>query len=205
MTIEEQKAKKREYDKIYREKNRERIAEQKKEWYDQNKEHKRDYDEIYRKEHVPERKKVKADWNIKNKKKMSEYNKQYYSTLPGLAKRRKNHYVWEDKNRGFDITKTVTDTWILENILNSKCVYCGDNEPSHLGCDRIDDNLGHEPQNVVCACPICNWERNLEKLSVEEFIEYRKTHPRLKEKMNDYIDRKTGERKPIPKKKPPYT
>ena len=37
-------------------------------------------------------------------------------------------------------------------------------------------------------------------MSVEEFVEYRKTHPRFKKTMDDKVDRKTGERKPLKKK-----
>ncbi len=200
-TIEEQKKKKAEYDKIYREKNKERIRKNKSKWYCENKERKKEYDEKYRNEHIEERKKVKEKWDKRNKKNISEYNKIYYSTILGLAKRRKNHYLADDKNKGFDTANTIDENWIVENILtNNKCIYCGDNEPSHLGCDRIDNDKGHTPDNVVCSCPICNWERYLENLSVEEFIEYRKTHPRFKEKISDNIDRKTGEKKPLKKK-----
>lgn len=200
-TIEEQKKKKAEYDKIYREKNKERIRKNKSKWYCENKERKKEYDEKYRNEHIEERKKVKEKWDKRNKKNVSEYNKIYYSTILGLAKRRKNHYLADDKNKGFDTANTIDENWIVENILtNNKCIYCGDNEPSHLGCDRIDNDKGHTPDNVVCSCPICNWERYLENLSVEEFIEYRKTHPRFKEKISDNIDRKTGEKKPLKKK-----
>lgn len=206
MTIKEQKKKKAEYDKEYRKKNREKITKRQKEWYANNKEHKKEYDEIYRLENTQKRKEVKAVWNARNKKKMSEYNKGYYSTITGLAKRRRNHYLWEDKKMGADTSRTITAVWIEENILtNNECVYCGDKEPSHLGCDRIDNTLGHYPENVVCACPICNWERSLEHMTMEEFKEYRKTHPRLKESMNDGIDRKTGEKKPLKKKKLPHS
>ena len=68
-TIEEQKKKKAEYDKIYREKNKERIRKNKSKWYCENKERKKEYDEKYRKEHIEERKKVKEKWYKCNKKK----------------------------------------------------------------------------------------------------------------------------------------
>lgn len=205
MTIEEKKRKKAEYDREYRKRNKEKIAERQRNWYIEHKENKRQYDVVYRQEHVESRKNVKAKWNVKNKKKMSDYNKEYYNTLVGMSKRRRNHYVYEDKNMGFDTAKTVSDVWILEHILtDNRCIYCGDTEPLHLGCDRINNCYGHSEDNIVCACPICNWERSLEHMTVEEFIEYRKTHPRFKERMNDGLDRKTGERKPLKKKKLPY-
>ena len=196
MTDEERKKRKREYDKEYRAKNKERIAQCKREWYEKNREHKQEYDKEYRAKTTKKRKKVKKKWNKENKKHMSEYNKNYYNTLDGLAKRRRNHYLAEDKHRNFDFGQTVSALWIKENILNSKCIYCGDCEPSHLGCDRIDNSIGHTEDNIVCSCAVCNWEREIEGLTVEEFIEYRKTHPRFKTDLKDKIDRLTGMKKP---------
>ena len=200
MTEEEKKRKKAEYDKIYRAKNKEKQRKQKHEWYLLHKEEKRLYDIEYCKN---KRKKAKAAWNKENKEKMARYNQEYYRTIPGMASRRRSHYLADDKEKGFDTAQTITAEWIAENILTASCIYCHDNEPYHLGCDRIDESKGHTPDNVVCACPICNWERSLQKMSVEEFIEYRKTHPRLKSIMNDGLDRKTGERKPLKKKSVP--
>lgn len=200
MTEEEKKKKKAEYDKEYRAKNKERIANRQKEWYDKNKEKKRLYDIEYRKKNDARRKEVKKAWNKANKKKMSAYNKQFYQTITGMAARRRNHYLADDKEKGFDTAQTITAKWIAENILTASCIYCHDTEPYHLGCDRIDESKGHTPDNVVCACPVCNWERSLQKMSVEQFVEYRKTHPRFKKTMDDKVDRKTGERKPLKKK-----
>ena len=199
------KEEKRLYDIEYRKKNKEKLAANKRAWYEKHKEEKAAYDKIYRAEHVEKRQNYKKEWNKRKKEHTSDYNKSYYETLLGLARRRRNHYVYEDKKAGHDTAQTVTYKWIIENILTDKsCIYCGDSEKEHLGCDRIDNSKGHTPDNIVCACPICNWERSLENMTVQEFIEYRKTHPRLKETMNDGLDRKTGEKKPLKKKKLPY-
>lgn len=203
MTPEEKKQRKAEYDKLYRAKNREKRKQQQHDWYLAHKKDKQKYDAEYRKNNVEARKQVKAEWNKKNKTQQSAYNKKFYQTIAGMASRRRNHYLADDKEKGFDTAQTVSADWISEYILTGFCIYCHDTEPYHLGCDRIDENKGHTPENVVCACPICNWERSLQKMSVEEFIEYRKTHPRLKNTMNDGLDRKTGKRKPLKKKLPP--
>lgn len=200
MTEEEKKRKKAEYDKIYRAKNREKRLKQQRDWYYLHKEEKQLYDKEYRKNNADKRKRIKATWNKENKEKMARYNQEYYQTIPGMAARRRSHYLADDKEKGFDTTQTVTVEWIAENILTASCIYCHDTEPYHLGCDRIDESKGHTPDNVVCACPVCNWERSLQKMSVEEFVEYRKTHPRFKKTMDDKLDRKTGERKPLKKK-----
>lgn len=202
MTKEEKAA----YDKAYREKNRAQIAKHRKEYYEEHKEEKAAYDKIYREKNAERRKEAKRQWYKKNKDKMKKYNKEYYTTIEGLAARRKNHYVWEDKNMGGDTAETVTKQWIIDNILtNNKCFYCGDDEPSHLGCDRIDNNKYHTPDNVICACGICNSERKILQMSVEEFVEYRKIYPREKEKIGDgkSYQTKDGKRMPLKKKEIP--
>lgn len=65
----------------------------------------------------------------------------------------------------------------MENIFTSKCIYCGDDNWEHLGCDRKDNSKPHTSDNIVCACGICNAERS-DNYTVEEFIQYRKLHPR---------------------------
>ena len=83
-----------------------------------------------------------------------------------------------DKNKGYDTTSNITPQWIEENLFSdgSKCIYCGDNNWKHLGADRIDNTKPHTPDNVVCSCAICNYERQ-NRFTVEEFIKYRKEHP----------------------------
>lgn len=48
--------------------------------------------------------------------------------------------------------------WMIKNILTQKCIYCGDTH--RLGCDRINNNLGHTKDNVVPCCIECNTARN---------------------------------------------
>ena len=91
-----------------------------------------------------------------------------------------------DKNRGFDTTNNITGSWLYEKFCNSSCIYCGDSDWRHLGADRIDNNKPHTPDNVVCSCGICNAER-AHRYTVEEFIEYRKTHPRNIEQSNPML------------------
>lgn len=202
MTIEEQKARKQEYDKEYRKRNKEKIAKRKREWYDKHKDEKSIYDKKYRTEHTEQRKQAKKDWYNKNRDRVSDTNKKYYETIDGIAARRRNHYVWEDRHViHSDTSETVTKEWIIDNILNSKCLYCCDDIPGHLGCDRIDDNKGHTPDNVICACGICNSERKILKMSVREFVEYRKAHPREKERFGDGTSYQTKDGIRIPLKK----
>lgn len=51
----------------------------------------------------------------------------------------------------------ITRTWFMDNIFNHPCIYCGDYE--RIGCDRIDNSIGHTPENVVPCCADCNVSR----------------------------------------------
>lgn len=104
-------------------------------------------------------------------------NKELYLTKNGRSNSLYRKYKSSDKRKNLDTSNNVASEWIIENIFTSKCIYCGDSDWQHLGCDRIDNDKPHTPDNVVCACGICNCER-ADRFSVEEFIEYRKLHPR---------------------------
>lgn len=105
--------------------------------------------------------------------------KRYNATRDGKAITLKNRYINLDREKGFNTSDNITEEYIQDNILNSTCIYCGDSDWTHLGADRIDNSKPHTPDNCVCACGICNCEREGRKMSVPEFVEYRKNHPRF--------------------------
>ena len=47
--------------------------------------------------------------------------------------------------------------FLVNEIFSSKCVYCGETE--NLGCDRLDNKIGHVKTNVVPCCKLCNTTR----------------------------------------------
>lgn len=160
-----------------------------KKWYEENKERIK----LKNSDLKEEKKEYNKQYNITNKDKISgwhkeyyksniearrEYNKQRYATKEGKATHMICDYRRDDKkNKRGDCT--LSKKWIIEKIFNSSCIYCGDSDWTHLGADRIDNNLPHTPENCVCACGICNCEREGRKMSVAEFVEYRKNHPRF--------------------------
>ena len=91
----------------------------------------------------------------------------YRETKEGRANNLCGSYRQDDKlyNRG---DCTLTKDWIIDNIFNTSCVYCGESDWRKLGCDRIDNTKAHTPENVVCACVYCNSKRG-DRYSVEEF------------------------------------
>lgn len=126
-------------------------------------------------------------WVEDHKEQIREYKKQYYqdnkerystSTKEAKTKYKTTHpketraqslidsYKKNDLNynRG---ECTITAKWILENIFNSSCVYCGESDWRKLGCDRIDNSKPHTEDNVVCSCKKCNLKRGTK--TFEEF------------------------------------
>lgn len=161
--------------KKYRESNKEKVYATNKKWREENSEYINEKNKQYyldNKERLLEYRKCNYDST-----KQKEWWSQYSRTKDGRANHHISHYSYEDRkrNRG---ECTLSKGWIIEHIFNSKCIYCGDSDWTHLGCDRINNDLPHTQENCVCSCGICNVERQLKKMSVEEFIDYRKTHPR---------------------------
>lgn len=150
------KDEKKEYDRLRYLKNREKILNERKIKYFENKEKENEYCKKYRKEHTCY---------------FTEYYKQYYNNKKGKSIYLLKSYKRRDKatNRG---ECTLTPEWIIENILNSKCIYCGETDWKKLGCDRINNDKPHTPENVVCSCGKCNKERNTK--SFEEFLKMKR-------------------------------
>lgn len=132
--------------------NAEKIKEYKRQWYKRNREkmleHKKEYDE-------------------KHKEEKSEYLKEYFKKPINRAKNLVRCYSFHDKeqNRG---ECTLTPEWIIENVFTSKCRYCGKEDWTKLGCDRINNDLPHTPDNVVCCCEECNKKKGT--TPYEEYI-----------------------------------
>ncbi len=117
-------------------------------------------------------------WQAKNKEHISDYRLKHRQTKEGRATYCSSNYKEYDKKSGFDTSNNISSKWIVDNIFSGqKCVYCGDQDWTHLGCDRIDNSKPHTEDNVVCSCGLCNIER-ADKYTVEEFKKYRSLHPR---------------------------
>lgn len=86
--------------------------------------------------------------------------KEWFKTKEGRAYNLADNYKRMDKkhHRG---ESTITPKWIEENIFTSKCYWCGEDDWKQLGCDRIDNNKPHTPDNVICSCGRCNLKRNI--------------------------------------------
>lgn len=164
------------------------MREASKKWYQANKEQKKEYRQAnkermseYQKERYQANNEYFKEYYQANKERISEYQKEYqkkyYSTPIGRATSIVNNNNDKDRAKGFDISNNVDRLWVVENIFTSKCIYCGDSDWTHLGCDRIDNAKPHTPDNVVCSCSECNEERS-NRFTVEEFKSYRAINPK---------------------------
>ena len=77
-------------------------------------------------------------------------------------------YRYRDKKR-FNKEIDLDVDWFIDNIFNSKCIYCGESNWRELGCDRIDNDKPHTKDNVVCCCSTCNRMRG-DDFSISEFL-----------------------------------
>ena len=127
------------------------------------------------KDRILKRQKLYSD---KNKEKVLSYGRNYYydnkeKLRIGMIVLRQNHreryllrgYKYCDKKKNLENDLTIE--WLLENILNKSCIYC--NSTQDIGCDRIDNNIGHIKSNCVPCCYSCNIMRG-NRFSYDEML-----------------------------------
>jgi len=74
----------------------------------------------------------------------------------GMGEVRKTLSRKYDRYRKRDGKLDFTRQEFYELIEGSSCYYCGSDETQTLGLDRIDNDKGHNKDNVVVACELCN-------------------------------------------------
>jgi len=160
---EKNKEKKAEYDKKRREENKEKEKLRHKKYYNDNTLKVLETSKRWREANVDYFK----HWREKNPEYTKNRNETYYKTKYGRAVNLINSYKFNDNkyNRG---ECTITPEWMIENIFNGRCIYCGETDWRKLGCDRIDNSKPHTPDNVVCCCEECNKKRGTKPY--EEFM-----------------------------------
>ena len=86
-------------------------------------------------------------------------------------------YKIKDKRNGVPVCDFNID-WMIENIINKPCIYCGDTH--RIGCDRIDNRKGHTKDNVNPCCYECNVARG-NNFTVEEMMTIGKAIKKVKD------------------------
>lgn len=133
----------------YAENNPEKVKESKRKWYEANSEKVKEYVRKWYEEN-------KDDFNAYHKEWIKEKRKK--DPILARAQRICDSYRTNDKkyNRG---KCALTAKWIIENIFSKPCFYCGETGWEIMGCDRINNDLPHTPNNVVPCCKECNNKR----------------------------------------------
>lgn len=158
---------------VFNEKEKQRARE----WYQKNKDRKnqkkREWRAANMEKHLEYQKEYSKKWRETNHEHWLVWQKENTKTMKGRASRLYNNYKSDDRIKGRE-GNNLTTQWILENIIKSSCVYCGESDFTKLGCDRIDNTKAHTMENVVCSCWDCNNTRQKLCKSVEEFKEYKR-------------------------------
>lgn len=145
---------------LYYLRNREKIKERRKQRYRENKEKELERIKQYYNEHKENIALYHKQYQEANSDKIKKYKQEYYSQMHGRALRLIEHYKREDikRQRG---DCTLSEEWIISNILTKTCHYCGETDWMKLGCDRIDNSKPHTQDNCVPCCFECNRKRGI--------------------------------------------
>ena len=79
--------------------------------------------------------------------------------------------------------------WIVDNIFEKECIYCGEKDWRKLGCDRINNNKPHTKDNVVPCCRRCNTIRS-NKFTVDEMKEIGAAIRKIEQRHKEYSIRR---------------
>ena len=101
------------------------------------------------------------------------------------------HYHWHDINTyNFKCEADIDGEWIVDNIFNNECIYCGERDWRKLGCDRMNNSKPHTKDNVVCCCKRCNTLKS-NKFTVDEMKEIGAVIKKIEGRRKDYRLRKS--------------
>lgn len=152
MTPEEIKAKRREYNKKWREAHPGYNREYMRKYVANNREAWNEYCMNFQRKH---------------KEAQNERMLKYHQTKEGHATNLLHSYKQADREKGIEVTNLTREDIMNKSLSeNSECVYCGSKEK--LGLDRIGRYWGHETFNTVCSCRKCNVKRS--RKSFDEWL-----------------------------------
>lgn len=137
--------------------------------YDKLRQDRKAYDKAYAayryKQNADAIKEQRKRYRQRNAEALKEKVNQYHRMPKGRAGHLANRY--KQKDQQYNRQNNITADYIVNRIFTSKCYYCGESDWKKLGCDRIDNSIGHITTNVVCSCWDCNNERR--KMPFREF------------------------------------
>lgn len=121
---------------------------------------------------------IKKDNRKERYKKLSEEQKEIHRaknreyTSKGLGRATALICAYRKVDRKKGQVCDLDRDFLVNNIFNKECIYCGSLD--NIGCDRVNNNVGHIKTNVVPCCRICNTTR-MNNFSHDEMILLGKT------------------------------
>lgn len=100
----------------------------------------------------------KGRWSkmtAKEKAKRMVTQKKHFAS-GGWRSSRVGAYRYYDAKKGMKCD--LTAKWFEVNIQDKPCIYCKRSDV-RIGCDRVDNSIGHTMANVVPSCGDCNKSR----------------------------------------------
>ena len=181
----------KQYNHEYRIKNKERIIQKEKEYWQNHLEARRAKGKRYYQKHRKQVDKKNKKWAQNHKKRMVEivlksreknrekFDKYQYKrnhSLKGRQALKKYNqsihgkyqlYKNQHRRKKYD-GEFITEPEFKE-IVESSCIYCGENEKSR-GIDRVDNSKGYIKENSAPCCRICNYMKKA--MSKQEFMNH---------------------------------
>ena len=128
-------------------------------WKDNNK--KTEYNKKYYNDNLEYFKEYRKQYYETNKyriiSKSNNYYKDYFYSLKGRSVYLRRRYKRMDLKNGFE-EPNITVEQIMD-LIQQPCHWCGQTDWSKNGIDRLDNSKGHNIDNVVCSCWVCNNKR----------------------------------------------
>ena len=168
----------KEYRKKYYLKNKEKIADKQrkyyeergttnyalfgKKWYEKNKEKNLERSRKWQRNNRKRTVKIVQAYVKRNKEKVQNYLKRYEQTKAALFRTTLSNA----KRRGYEFSLSFED---FDAITSRSCFYCGENE-KRIGIDRIDNSIGYTKENSVSCCKICNYMKRT--MTKEDFLNH---------------------------------
>ena len=169
---------KKEYDKTWYQKNKERAKKQALEWKKNNKEKKKEYDKKWYQKNKERSKKQTLEWRKNNKEKYDETTKKRLNSEKGFFRGLWDTTKRSSKDNSFKDFDDFFDHWLEQKkIYGMKCPGTGVEMttkaffnkkgefktcPTNISKDRILSSMGYSRQNLIFTC----WKYNNAKGSM---------------------------------------
>lgn len=115
-----------------------------------------------------DRKEYFKQYRENNKERLAELQNEYRNTPMGRAVQLISSYNTSDRKAGRG-KGNLTPKWVVNNILDEACVYCGLRDWTKIGCNRIDNSKPHTMDNVEPCCAKCNELQHGKQLSKQVY------------------------------------